>query len=69
MGQIISEIVDHHQFFAYKPMYGQALITALARLTGRVISIIANQPNRYAGAAGPKECDKAVDRGKNKLPT
>ena len=37
------------------------MLTGLARLNGRVIGVIANQPLVRAGAAGPDECDKAIE--------
>jgi acetyl-CoA carboxylase carboxyltransferase component len=61
MKKIVSEIVDDHQFFEYKEFYGQALLTLFARLDGRVVGIVANQPKKYAGAAGVQECEKATD--------
>lgn len=61
MKKLINVIVDEGSFFEMKPLYGEALITGLARLNGRVVGIIANQPMKYAGAAGPKECMKATE--------
>ncbi|MBM7662031.1 acetyl-CoA carboxylase carboxyltransferase component [Bacillus mesophilus] len=61
MKKIISEIVDEHTFFEYKEYYGGALLTMFARLDGRVVGIVANQPKIYAGAAGVQECEKATD--------
>ncbi|PWA11159.1 methylmalonyl-CoA decarboxylase [Pueribacillus theae] len=61
MKKVIREIVDDGKYFELKPLYGEALVTALARINGRVVGIIANQPMKFAGAAGAKECDKATD--------
>lgn len=61
MKAILKELVDDGEYFEYKASYGQALLTVLTHLNGRVVGIIANQPNKYAGAAGPKECEKATD--------
>lgn len=61
MNKLIKVIVDDGEFFELKPLYGRALITGLARLDGRVVGIMANQPMRNAGAAGPNECDKAIE--------
>jgi acetyl-CoA carboxylase carboxyltransferase component len=61
MKKLINTIVDKGSFFELKPFFGEALITGLARLNGRVVGIVANQPMKYAGAAGPNECDKATD--------
>ena len=48
-------------FFEIREFFGKALIAGLARLKGRVVGLLANQPMFKAGAAGPQECDKAVD--------
>ncbi|WP_040209105.1 acyl-CoA carboxylase subunit beta [Neobacillus jeddahensis] len=61
MKKIIAELVDNGRFFEYKALYGAALITVFARMNGRTVGIIANQPIKYAGAAGVQECEKATD--------
>lgn len=61
MAKLIRAIVDDGEFFELKPWFGRALITGLAHLNGRVVGILANQPLRQAGAAGPEECDKATE--------
>lgn len=61
MKRVIKEIVDDGEYFEMRSLYGRALITVLARLNGRVVGIVANQPMQYAGAAGPEECDKATE--------
>lgn len=61
MKKVIKCLVDNGDYLEMKPTFGRALITVLARMNGRVVGIIANQPMQYAGAAGPEECDKATD--------
>ncbi|SDQ90962.1 acyl-CoA carboxylase subunit beta [Virgibacillus salinus] len=61
MKKVLKLIVDDGEYFELKALYGTALITALARIDGRAVGIIANQPMKYAGAAGAKECEKATD--------
>jgi len=61
MKKVIKQIVDDGDYFELKSLYGTALITVLARINGRAIGIIANQPMKFAGAAGAKECEKATD--------
>ncbi|MBF7082748.1 acyl-CoA carboxylase subunit beta [Desulfallas sp. Bu1-1] len=58
MKQIISYIVDDCNFFEIKPYFGASLITALARLGGHSVGIIANQPNVRAGALDAKAAMK-----------
>lgn len=60
MRKLIKLIVDDNEFFEMKSLYGGALITGFAHLNGRVVGILANQPMKNAGAAGPEECDKAT---------
>ena len=61
MKKVIKCIVDDGEYLELKETSGTALLTVLARINGRVVGIIANQPMRFAGAAGPKECEKATD--------
>ncbi|MGA9288892.1 MAG: carboxyl transferase domain-containing protein [Anaerobacillus sp.] len=61
MKKVIREIVDYEDYFELKPFFGTALITVLARIGGRTVGMIANQPMSYAGAAGVHECEKATD--------
>src|SRR5699024_3922385 len=61
MKKVIKEMVDDGEYFELKSLYGKALITCLTRIDGRVVGIVANNPIMYAGAAGPKECEKATE--------
>ncbi len=61
MKKLIRTLVDGGVFFELKELFGRALITGLARLNGRAVGIIANQPLFNAGASGPQECDKAIE--------
>jgi acetyl-CoA carboxylase carboxyltransferase component len=61
MKRLIRRLVDDEDFFELKPFFGPALITGLARMNGRVVGIMANQPMKNGGAAGPQECDKATE--------
>jgi len=60
MYKIIAAIVDDNKYFSIKPYYDQSLITCLARMSGRTVGIIANQPMFFAGAGGPGSCEKAA---------
>jgi acetyl-CoA carboxylase carboxyltransferase component len=59
MYRAIELIVDRDSYFDIKPDYARMMITGLARLNGRVIGVIANQPKVQAGsitaAAGAKQ--------------
>jgi propionyl-CoA carboxylase beta chain len=58
---ILREIVDRDSFFQLKPTYAKNLITALARLAGRPVGIIANQSNHLSGMLDSPACEKASD--------
>ncbi len=47
--EVITNIVDKGSFFEISELYAQNLITGLARLGGRTIGILANQPKVLAG--------------------
>jgi acetyl-CoA carboxylase carboxyltransferase component len=56
--KIIRTIVDADSFFELKPRFGRVATTGLARLDGRTVGIIANNP-LYKGAAMDTEaCEK-----------
>jgi acetyl-CoA carboxylase carboxyltransferase component len=50
MHLILNCIVDSNSLFPIKPAFGKSTITALARMEGEVIGIVANQPMSNAGA-------------------
>ncbi len=49
MTELIRLVVDQGSFFEIKPEYAPQLVTALARLGGRPVGIVANNPNHLAG--------------------
>jgi propionyl-CoA carboxylase beta chain len=49
MKEIITTVVDNHNFFEVMPFYAQNIITGFARLGGRPVGIVANQPAYLAG--------------------
>lgn len=60
MRDIITRTVDRGTFFEVQPLYAPNIITAFARLNGRVIGIIANQPKVMAGCLDINCSDKAA---------
>ncbi len=50
MRKLIELVVDRGSVFEIQPTFGKAVITALARLDGRVVGVIANNPMIYGGA-------------------
>lgn len=49
MHELLKSIADDHHFFEVMPHYAQNIITGYARLGGRSVGIIANQPAHLAG--------------------
>lgn len=49
MKEVISELADHDSFFEIHKDYAENIIVGFARLAGRSIGIVANQPQSLAG--------------------
>jgi acetyl-CoA carboxylase carboxyltransferase component len=60
MNRILKSIVDRESLFPIKPLFGRSVITSLARINGRVVGIVANQPMFNAGAMDTDGIDKVV---------
>lgn len=60
MFEIIAELVDDGDYMAYLPHYAQNIITCFARLDGKSVGIIANQPKNLAGCLDVNASDKAA---------
>ncbi len=58
---VIDRIVDADSTFELKAAYGPEIVTAFARMDGRPIGIVANQPNHRAGAIFPDSARKAAE--------
>jgi propionyl-CoA carboxylase beta chain len=50
MKDVITAIVDHGDFLEVQPDYAQNIVVGFARLSGKSVGIIANQPSALAGA-------------------
>jgi len=50
MKELITTVVDHQYFFEIHPHYARNIIVGFARLGGRSVGIVANQPNYLAGS-------------------
>jgi acetyl-CoA carboxylase carboxyltransferase component len=59
MCEVIRAVVDEGDFFEPQHHFAQNLITAFARLGGRPVGIIANQPKVLAGCLDVDAADKA----------
>jgi acetyl-CoA carboxylase carboxyltransferase component len=61
MEDVIERVVDDGSFFELRPDYGEEIITAYARIDGRPVGIVANQPAQRAGAIFPDAAEKAAE--------
>jgi acetyl-CoA carboxylase carboxyltransferase component len=60
MRKLLAEFVDSGILFELKPQYGRSLITALARIDGNPVAILASDPDQGTGALDPAACDKGT---------
>ncbi|MGM9522612.1 MAG: acyl-CoA carboxylase subunit beta [Oscillospiraceae bacterium] len=58
MRKVIGHIVDNGYFFELKPDYAPNMITGLARMDGKSVGIVANNPQAKAGAIDINASDK-----------
>ena len=61
MKRIIRAIVDRDTLFELKPRFGKSAVTALARLGGKSVGIVANNPLHRGGALDADACRKITD--------
>jgi acetyl-CoA carboxylase carboxyltransferase component len=57
--EVISRIFDAGDFLEVQPLYAQNIVTCFARLGGRSVGVIANQPKTMAGVLDINASDKA----------
>ena len=60
MRRILQCVVDSHSYFELKARFGKAGVTALARLDGKTVGLVANNPMFKGGALDADSCDKIV---------
>jgi acetyl-CoA carboxylase carboxyltransferase component len=58
MRRLVSLVVDRDSLFEIQPSYGKSVITCLARMQGRVVGVIANNPMVLGGAMDVKAARK-----------
>jgi acetyl-CoA carboxylase carboxyltransferase component len=58
--KIVRTIVDTDSFFEVKARFGKVLTTGLARLNGRTVGILANNPLFRGGAMDTDACEKGA---------
>ena len=60
MYEVIRRIVDDGEWFDLKPRWARTIITCLARMGGRPVGIVANQPRHLGGILENDSADKAA---------
>lgn len=60
MHDLIQQIIDEDSFCEVKKKFAKELITGLARINGKPVGIIANQPKMKGGVLFPDSADKAA---------
>jgi acetyl-CoA carboxylase carboxyltransferase component len=60
MYEVIERIVDDGEWLDLKPQWARTIITCLARMGGRPVGIVANQPRRLGGILDNDSADKAA---------
>ncbi|WP_135552703.1 acyl-CoA carboxylase subunit beta [Paenibacillus cymbidii] len=56
--KVIKAVLDRDSFFELKARFGKTAVTALGRLDGRSVGVIANNPLHKGGAIDADACDK-----------
>ena len=49
MLDVVQSVVDEGNFFEIMPDYARNIIVGFARMNGRSVGVVANQPNQKAG--------------------
>ena len=60
MRKILQAVADQGSYFELKARFGKPAVTALARLDGKSVGLIANNPLYKGGALDADACDKIV---------
>lgn len=60
VNQVIQVIADRDSVFELKPKYARNVVTCLARLSGKPLGIVANQPRRMGGILDTRASEKAA---------
>jgi acetyl-CoA carboxylase carboxyltransferase component len=58
--KVVAAICDRGSVFPLKDRFARTAFTALARIDGRTVGILASNPMYKAGALDPDACDKAI---------
>jgi methylmalonyl-CoA decarboxylase subunit alpha len=61
MRKVLEAVVDKDSIFELKPRFGKTAVTALSRINGETVGLIANNPLYKAGAMDAQACEKITD--------
>ncbi|MFB6179242.1 MAG: acyl-CoA carboxylase subunit beta [Halorientalis sp.] len=59
--EVIDRVFDRESFFEIKPEFARELVTGFARLNGKPVGVVANQPDHVSGAIFPDSAEKAAE--------
>jgi acetyl-CoA carboxylase carboxyltransferase component len=57
---VLHELADDGEFLELKPAFGASVVTALARIDGWPVGVVASQPAYLVGSLTPDACSKAT---------
>jgi methylmalonyl-CoA decarboxylase subunit alpha len=60
IGPVLEALVDDGSLLAIQPTFGRSIVTALARLGGQSVAIVANDPGVMAGTVDSAAADKVA---------
>ena len=60
MRRVVKRLCDPKSVFELQPGYARSLVTAMARIDGFPVGIVANNPMFDAGTLNPETCHKAI---------
>ncbi|MFJ9392827.1 acyl-CoA carboxylase subunit beta [Nocardioides sp. NPDC101246] len=60
MHEVISHVVDDEEFLEVQPLWAPNILIGYARIEGRPVGIVANQPMQYAGCLDIDASEKAA---------
>ncbi|WP_136715498.1 acyl-CoA carboxylase subunit beta [Halorientalis salina] len=59
--EVIDRVFDRESFFEIKPDFAREIVTGFARLNGKPVGVVANQPDHVSGAIFPDSAEKAAE--------
>jgi propionyl-CoA carboxylase beta chain len=59
MHEVIRHVVDHEDFLEVQPLFASNIVIGFARIEGRTVGIIANQPSQMGGTLNIEAGEKA----------